>query len=324
MKKVLVAMSGGVDSSMAATLLKEQGFEVIGVFFRLHNDYREAEKKAKLNAKKIGVDFYSLDIRKEFKQKIINTFVQDIKKGITPNPCVVCNKEIKFNVLFDQLKKLKADYIATGHYVRVKQGRLFKAKDKTKDQSYFLWRLNKRILKRALFPAGKYTKEEIKKMARKLDLKVASDSQEICFINSDINDFLRENLKTEPGNIINTDGDIIGKHEGLCFYTIGQRKGIGLAGGPYYVLAKNMKKNQLIVTKREKELFSKEVEFKDINWISQASGRLQAKIRYQSPSASGTLKGNKFIFNKSQKAVTLGQSIVFYNKDELIGGGVIK
>ena len=312
-KKVLVAMSGGVDSSVAVHLLKEKGYEVTGAFLRMSPDYSESEKKAKLSAKKLSVDLKILDVRKEFKKEIINSFKRDYEKGLTPNPCVWCNKEIKFDLL---LKKVKTDYIATGHYVSLKNNKLFKAKDKEKDQSYFLWKLNKKILEKTLFPNGDYKKSEIRKIAQKLNLSIndSEESQDICF---------QVKFAKKPGNIIDTKKKVVGKHNGLCFYTIGQRKGIGLAGGPYYVLAKDVKNNILIVTRDEKDLFSKEVNFKNANWISRPSKKIQAKIRYKHQSALGILKGNKFIFSKPQKAITSGQSVVFYNNNELLGGGII-
>jgi len=331
MKKVLVAMSGGIDSSVAAFLLKEKGFCVEGVFFRLHPDFKEAEQRARKTAEILNIGFCVFDFQKEFKQKVINYFLQTVKKGLTPNPCVVCNKEIKFDLLFNNLKKHQADFFATGHYVVLKQGRLFKARDKKKDQSYFLWKLNQKILKKALFPIGPCLKEDVRGFAKKIGLPLVNDSesQEICFINTDIEDFLAKNLGRQKGNIVDKEGNILAKHNGLWFYTLGQRKRIGLAQGPYYVLKKDLKKNNLIVTKNEKDLFGQEVRFGQINWIlgkrPKFPLRVKAKIRYRQKPSLGLIKNRgHFVFDKAQRSITPGQSIVFYNRKELLGGGVIR
>jgi len=223
-KKVIVAISGGVDSAVAAVLLKERGFRVEAVFFNLSDN--SSFKRAESVAKVLGLPFSALDLREEFKKKIIDYFLKEHKKGRTPNPCVVCNREIKFKVLFGELKKSKADYIATGHYVIKKGNRLFKAKDEKKDQSYFLWKLNQKILEKCLFPNGSAKKEEVRKKARKLGLPVSdvSDSQEICFIENTTEDFLEKHLKRNPGKIKNKESKVLGEHQGLWFYTIGQRK----------------------------------------------------------------------------------------------------
>jgi tRNA-uridine 2-sulfurtransferase len=328
-KKVLVAMSGGVDSSFSAAALKAEGFCVVGVFLRLHSNFKEAEEKAKAVAKMLNIDFCVFDWREEFRKKIINYFVLANQQGITPNPCVVCNREIKFGMLFESLKEHEADYLATGHYVKLKEGRLFRAKDKSKDQSYFLWQLNQDILKKAIFPNGNIEKKKIKEEVKKLGLPILSkESQEICFINEPLRDFFKENLKTKKGKVINTKGEEIAEHNGLWFYTIGQRKGIGLSGGPYFVLEKDIKNNVLIVTKNEEDLLFKEVNFKNASWIlgkdPEFPMEVRAKIRYHHPSSAGVIdKNGHFVFLKPQKAPTPGQSIVFYLKEELIGGGTI-
>ncbi len=326
-KKVIVAMSGGIDSSVTAALLKRDGFDVVGVFMKLWPSFDE--KRAQRVAKKLGIPFYVFNFEKEFKKRIVDYFLEEYKKGRTPNPCVVCNKEIKFNLLF---KKLKTDYIATGHYVRRKGNKLLKGKDKEKDQSYFLWKINQKILKHTLFPAGDYTKTEVRKLAKKLKLPVLDipESQEVCFIQTTTVDFLKKHLKLRPGKIINTKGKIIGEHDGLWFYTIGQRKGIELPEGPFYVLDKDLKKNVLIITKNEKDLYRKELIAKSINWIRapKLPLKVMAKIRYRHKAAAATIskqKNNriKMIFSKPQRAITPGQSAVFYKGQELLGGGII-
>ena len=341
-KKVVVAMSGGVDSSVAAALIKKSGAETVGVFMRLYpSSLKGSEKKAQKVAKVLGIPFYVLNFKKEFEKKVIDYFLREYKKGRTPNPCVVCNKEIKFGLLLKQAKKMKADFLATGHYVKKSTKntksiyKLLRAKDKSKDQSYFLWKLNQRQLKHTLFPVGNYTKEEVKSLARKFKLPVLNvqESQEICFIENTCNDFLSRHLKLNPGKIVEAQGKIIGKHNGLWFYTIGQRKGIKLPGGPFYVIDKNLKKNLLIVSKNKKDLERKELITENVNWISGKEPNLplkiKAKIRYRHKLVSAIIcqkkqkTKNKILFKKPQRAITPGQSVVFYKGQELLGGGII-
>lgn len=356
MKKVIVAMSGGVDSSVAALLLKRAGFDVSGVFLKLASlsSFKESEKRAKKVAKLLEIPFLVLDLRKEFKRRIIDYFLREYEAGRTPNPCVVCNKEIKFGLLLEKALKLGADYLATGHYARLRREipnsksqilnyryKLLRGKDKTKDQSYFLWQLNQNQLRKILFPIGNYTRREVEKLAKKFKLPAlkARKSVEICFIQTTINDFLKRYLGEKPGQIIDTQRKIIDQHRGLWFYTIGQRKGIGLAGGPYYVLDKDFKKNLLIVTKKEKDLYKKELVAKNVNWLSGRIPKLplkvKAKIRYKHEPAEAQLtqiypdkktdlpRFLKVEFTKSQRAITPGQSVVFYKGQELLGGGII-
>ncbi|PIR02595.1 MAG: tRNA 2-thiouridine(34) synthase MnmA [Candidatus Nealsonbacteria bacterium CG_4_9_14_0_2_um_filter_37_38] len=354
-KKVIVAMSGGLDSSVAAAILKRAGFEVTGVFMKLANllSFKEAGKRARKIAKILGIPFLVLDLRKEFKKRIIDYFLKEYKRGVTPNPCVICNKEIKFGLLLEKTLDLDADFVATGHYTRLKKDKngihLLKARDKDKDQSYFLWMLNQNQLKRILFPIENYTRKEVENLARKFKLPVLNikKSVEICFIQTTINDFLKKYLKPKPGQIVDVRGKVLGKHRGLHFYTIGQRKGIGLPRGPYYVMDKDIKKSLLIVTKNEKDLYKKELTAKSINWISGKPPllplRIKTKIRYRQLALPATiyhLKSNIYrgpdfcrggrgvgcslIFEKPQRAITPGQSVVFYKGDELIGGGIIR
>jgi len=347
-KKVIVAMSGGVDSSVAAALLKKEGFDVIGVFMKFWVESAknglvcvvnsccspESEKRARLVAKKLEIPFYVFNFEKEFKNKVVDYFIKESKAGLTPNPCVICNKEIKFGLLLKKLLSLDAGYIATGHYARIKEDKLFEGRDKTKDQSYFLWKLNQKILKKTLFPIGDYKKSKVKKLAKKFDLPVVDipESQEICFVQKTIADFLKRYLKTKPGKIIDNKSKIVGKHQGLWFYTIGQRKGIELSGGPYYVLEKDIKKNLLIVTKKEKDLYKKELIAKNVNWLSGKVPKLplkaMARIRYGHKLVSAIVvkhdKMYKVIFSSFQRAITSGQSIVFYKNRQVLGGGIIK
>lgn len=353
-KKVAVAMSGGVDSSVTAAILKKSGFDVIGVFMRLVDlpNFKKNQRQARKIAQILNIPFLVLDLRKEFKKKIIDYFLKEYKKGNTPNPCVVCNKEIKFGLFLKKTLRLGVDFIATGHYVRKIQNynskfkffKLLKAKDTEKDQSYFLWQLNQKQLRHSLFPLGNYTKNQVKKMAQKWRLPVLKkESQEICFIDKSVDDFLFRHLGEKKGKIIYFKKpacqSILGEHKGLWFYTIGQRKGIKISGGPFYVVAKNFQKNYLIVTSflNDKSLFSKKLIAKNVNWISGKTPnfplKVKAKIRYNHKPVLAIvkklkIKSKKFnfyevVFNHSQRAVTPGQSVVFYKNQELLGGGII-
>ena len=351
-KKAIVALSGGVDSSVATILLKEQGYQVEGVFMRLGIAIdNQSEKNARAVAKKIGIKFRVLNLSKEFKKKIINYFISEYEKGRTPNPCVECNREIKFGILMDEVLKDEDSFIATGHYVRsqkfikskvhkvkVKKAKLLKAKDANKDQSYFLYNLNQKKLRRCLFPIGEYTKDEVRKIAKKYKLEIQDqkESQEICFVQDKYyGDFLKKYLKLKSGNIIDENNNILGKHKGLPLYTIGQRRDIGIGGtGPYFVIGMNKKKNQLVVSnnKNNQNLFSKKVIIKKVNWISGNIPRLplkvKAKARYRMNECSVVVDkvNNKYIvkFSKPQRAIMSGQSIVFYKGDEILGGGIIE
>jgi tRNA-specific 2-thiouridylase len=342
-KKVIVAMSGGVDSSVAAVLLKEQGYQVEGIFMRLGiagDD--ESEKNARAVTKKLGIKFRVVNLSREFKKKIINYFISEYEKGRTPNPCVECNKEIKFGILMDKVLKNKTDFIATGHYARLQNDsvsyKLLKAVDKNKDQSYFLYNLNQKKLKRCLFPLGDYTKDEVRKIARKYKFEIHNqkESQEICFIQDKYyGDFLKRYLKLKTGNIVDENNNILGKHKGLPLYTIGQRRDIGIGGtGPYYVIGMNRRKNQLVVSndKNNKKLFSKKIIIKKVNWISgdipKLPLKIKAKSRYRMDERSAIVDKikNKYIikFSKPQRAIMLGQSVVFYKRNEVLGGGIIE
>lgn len=337
MKKAIVALSGGIDSAVSAAILKDSGFSVKGVFMKLFpgKKGKVSEIKARKTAKILGIPFSVLTLEKEFKKRVIECFLKDSKKGLTPNPCIVCNKEIKFGLFLEKALKQKADFIATGHYARTKDGRLLKAKDKEKDQSYFLWRLSQKQLKKVIFPIGVHSRQEVEKMAKKFKLPFAGvrKSQEICFIPGTVGEFLKNNLKSKPGQIINARGDVLGKHQALHFYTIGQRKGIELSGGPYYVLDKDFKKNVLIVTKNERDLFKKELYIRQVNWLIGKKPvlplKINAKIRYRQKASSAKIfkKSNsefyRLVFDKAQRAVTPGQSVVFYQGSEILGGGII-
>lgn len=371
--KVIVAMSGGVDSSVAAALLKKQGFDVTGVFMHFWSEEPaehaashldefvnrccslEAERSARLAAKKIGIRFYTINAVKEFKKAVVDYFLKELKKGVTPNPCVVCNKEIKFKVLFEKAGQLGADFVATGHYARVKREiknkksirrladktyeyHLLKAKDENKDQSYFLYTISQKQLARYLFPAGDYLKSEVRKMAKKMQLETwdRPESQEICFIyDNDIKRFIRKHLDLTPGKIVDTSGKIIGAHEGLPLFTIGQRHGLRIGGGkPYYVAGMDYKTHKLIVTSNPKDklLWQKKLIAGNVSWVSgkmpKSPLKCQAAIRYRHNPEKAIVKRKKgdvyeVIFSRPQRAITPGQSVVFYKGQEVLGGGVI-
>lgn len=340
--KVIVAMSGGVDSSVAAALIKRAGFEAVGIFMKFWKDGKssdnrccsvESEKLARAVAKKIGIPFYVLNVEKEFKKKVVDYFLKEYKKGKTPNPCVICNKEIKFGFLIKKALTLDADFVATGHYARIERGKLFKGNDKEKDQSYFLWQLNQKQLKHVLFPVGGYKKSEVRKLAKEFELPTAEtpESHEVCFIENTTNDFLKKYLKIKLGKILGINGEILGEHQGLWFYTIGQRRGLEISQGPYYVVDKDFKKNILIVSKNQKDLNKKELNAGSTHWISPQKIPLNAevKIRYKSKLGKARIYNDgknkvKIIFTKPQKAITPGQSAVFYKGMELLGGGIIQ
>jgi len=340
-KKVAVAMSGGVDSGVAAALLVKQGYQCEAFHLKLLKDCpKEAEKFAQATAEKLKIPFHLIDLTKLFKKKVVDYFLEAYRQGLTPNPCVVCNRFIKFGELLSYVRRLGFDYLATGHYTRIKDNRLFMGKDKIKDQSYFLYHLNQKQLVHILFPVGGYLKKEVIAMARKWKLPVAyrSESQEICFLpEDDYRPFLKRQLgnKIIPGDVLDTKGKIIGRHQGLPLYTIGQRHGFSLSSKiqssllpPYYVIGKDIKKNQLIVGFGQ-ETEKKGFQVKDLNWLSPdyqkqlLSLDLKVRIRHQGELLRCQLKGDKVILKEAERGIAPGQSAVFYAKDEVLGGGII-
>ncbi len=337
--KVFVGMSGGVDSSVAVALLKERGFDVVGVHIKMWSDpsipcnFKEDRYDAMSAAEKIGIPFQTWDLTEEYRTAVVEYMIREYAMGRTPNPDVMCNRHIKFGVFLQHALERGADAIATGHYVQLADGRLFQAKDKNKDQSYFLWTLGQEQLRHCLFPIGEYTKPEVREMARTLNLPTAEkkDSQGICFIGEiDLNAFLKKHIPTARGAMVTTGGRQIGQHDGLSFYTIGQREGLESGGGiPYYVAKKDFATNTLVVAEGpyDEELFASTIDISDIHWISgkepPPSLACTARIRYRQPLQKCTVVGERVIFDVPQRAVTPGQSIVFYRGEEMLGGGII-
>lgn len=348
--KVAVGLSGGVDSSVAAFLLKKEGFEVIGYYMKNWSmdigkfkcPWKEDQEYALRVADHLDIPVYTLNFEKEYKEKVVDYLFESYEKGITPNPDIMCNKEIKFKMFLERATKIGADYIATGHYAinkRDKNGtcHLLKAKDNNKDQSYFLHELTQYQLSKTLFPVGKYSKPEIREIAKKAKLPTANkpDSQGICFIGEvSIVDLLKTRIKPKIGDIVTTNGKKIGEHDGVWFYTLGQRKGIGIGGGvPYFVVDKDLKNNKLIVDSGSwsEDLFSNACLVKEVNWITKEPElglKYNVKLRYRQEDQECVIKKEKnklykLEFTNPQRAVTPGQFAVFYDKDECLGGGVI-
>ncbi|RXK11983.1 tRNA 2-thiouridine(34) synthase MnmA [Halarcobacter mediterraneus] len=359
-KKVVVGMSGGVDSSVTALLLKQQGYDVVGLFMRNWEygikgsqcpnriEFEDAKKVGEL----IGIEVKGKDFVEEYRTKVFDVFLEGLKKGLTPNPDILCNREIKFNVFLNEAKKMGADMIATGHYAKIAHYKdhyvLDTPKDSSKDQSYFLHALSSEQLSHAMFPLGDLTKTEVREIAREHNLPVSDkkDSTGICFIgNQRFDDFITQHLKAIPGDMIDENGKVLGKHKGLICYTLGQRKGIGLGGikglegennthKSWYAAKKNIEDNTLTVVQDTNHplLMSQTVEASHMHWVLEAApkvgAKLVAQIRYRQQKQACTVvevKDDKVLvkFDKPQRAVTLGQSLVLYDGQYCLGGGFI-
>lgn len=346
--RVVVGLSGGVDSSVAAALLLKKGYEVIGVFMKNWSEdvgdfccsWSEDLEDARRVAQTLGIRFYVWNFEKEYKKQVISYFFDEYRAGRTPNPDVMCNREIKFKLFLEKALRFGADFVATGHYARVKKigdsFRLLKGKDSNKDQTYFLYTLTQKELRHALFLIGDYKKPDVRTLAKKFNLPTFAkkDSQGICFIGEvDIKELLQQQIKPKAGQIIDTKGNILGKHDGFPFYTLGQRGGLDVGGkGPYYVVGKNKKKNQVIVSDNPNDplLWRQECVITDLSWTRNFSvpEKIEVTIRYRHATETATIKvitKNKarLIFDNHQRAITPGQAAVLYIKDELVGGGVI-
>ena len=384
-KRVFVGMSGGVDSSVTAALLKEQGYDVVGVYMKnwtkslpgFDCPWKEDFQDAKRVAVQLGIDFKVFDFEKQYKHKVVDYMIDEFKVGRTPNPDIMCNQEVKFKLFLNACLDEGADLIATGHYARVwhadeannfeeasgtqsthvhasplrssassrsssssalkQQSKMYQAKDKNKDQTYFLYRITEKALSKTLFPLGEYTKPEVRKLAKKFGLATAEkkESMGICFVGKvGIKEFLSQYVKTKPGKIIDEDGKVIGEHDGAIFYTIGQRTGLGIGGGlPYYVTGKNMKKNEVYVTTNldDENLWYEELNLTDVHWINQVpkdGAKVQVRTRHRAPLIDATLHlvpdGRLKVKLKDEiRAATPGQSAVIYDKELVLGGGII-
>lgn len=335
--KVAVLMSGGVDSTVAACLLKEKGYQVTGLTM-VNLDVSVGEK-AERAAKSIGIKHQVIDMKDVFEEKVIDYFCAAYARGVTPNPCVECNKYIKFGRLLDIALQMGCEKVATGHYARVeydeerKRYLLRKGKDNNKDQSYFLYGLTQKQLGCILFPLGDFTKSEVREIARGYGLKVAEskESQEVCFIEGDYRDFIRGKVKYRPGEFVDLSGQVLGKHKGIPFYTVGQRKGLGLSlGKPVYVLDLDVENNRVVVDE-EKYLFRQVLYAADYNFIMfdklKEPVRVEAKVRYRSSLSPATIfmadDKVRVEFEHPQRAITRGQSVVFYQGEYVVGGGII-
>lgn len=352
MKTVYVGMSGGVDSSVTAALLKEQGYSVLGVYMKnwtkdmpgMPCPWKDDFQDAKRVAVQLGIDFKVYDFQKEYHQKVVDYMIAEYKAGRTPNPDIMCNQEVKFRLFLDAALADGADMIATGHYSKVKDGQLHVAANADKDQSYFLYRVTEDALRKSVMPIGDIkTKAEVRSIAKKLGLATAEkkDSQGICFVGKvGIREFLEQYVETEPGAIIDNAGREIGKHDGAIFYTIGQRHGLNVGGGlPYYVTGKDMEKNEVYVTTdiNDKNLWRKSLELTDIHWINdepEPNKTYHIRTRYRAPLVAGTLqlapsdaKNTKntlqLALSDEIRAITPGQSAVIYEGSHVVGGGIV-
>jgi tRNA-uridine 2-sulfurtransferase len=345
-KTVYVGLSGGVDSSVSASLLKQQGYNVVGVYMKnwsrdlpgLPCPWKDEFMDAKRVAVQLGIDFKMYDFEKDYQHKVVDYMLDEFKAGRTPNPDIMCNQEVKFKLFLETALEDGADMIATGHYALAKNGRLFTAKDGNKDQTYFLYRVTSDALKKTIFPLGNLTKPQVRELAKKLKLVTADkkDSMGICFVGKvGIKEFLQQYVEPKPGAIIDAKGKVIGRHDGAIFYTIGQRHGLEVGGGlPYYVTGKDMKKNEVYVTTdlQDEKLWSSRINLTSTHWINgePAEGqKLTVRTRHRSKLIPvknlDKQNGSKLSaeLDEEIRALTPGQSAVFYYENECLGGGII-
>jgi len=351
-KTIYVGMSGGVDSSVSAALLKKQGFNIVGVFIKVWQPdfvectWREDRLDAMRVCAKLEIPFITLDLEKEYKKDVADYMINEYKIGRTPNPDVMCNKYVKFGAFFDWAIRQGANYIATGHYAKIgklnDKTLLLAGDDKNKDQSYFLWTLTQKELIKTIFPVGDIEKPEVRKIADKFGLStsVKKDSQGVCFLGKfDMKDFLAHYIKEISGDVLNENGEKIGRHDGALYLTVGQRHGFEITektpnDTPYYIIKKDIGKNTITVSKEkinQNESESKIVKIKDINWttgrVPDFSKKYSARIRYRQPLEECILLKNgeniEVNFTNPQKAITSGQSVVIYDNEICLGGGII-
>jgi len=336
-KRVAVAMSGGVDSSLAAARLKEAGYDVSGVYMQLWADHNISDLDH--TCQLLDIPLHKLNFETEFRSLVVDYFCREYSLGRTPNPCTTCNQHIKFGLLLDRVLEMGAAYLATGHYARIEHSpngySLLKAVDTTKDQSYFLYTLGQRELQHLLLPLGNLRKAEARRLAAERGLPTSNrhDSQDVCFIpDNDYRSFIAQHIPIKPGDIVDTEGKVLGKHNGLAQYTIGQRQGLGLASNErLYVLRLDTANNRLVVGTRD-QLLSNRLLATKLSWVSgkapQQPINVTAKIRYKSPEAAAKLyirQGRAEVqFLKPQRAITPGQAVVFYQGDAVLGGGIIE
>lgn len=343
MAKVFVGLSGGVDSSVTASLLKERGHEVVAVYMKnwtqdlpgMKCPWADDMLDAKRVAVQLDIPFKVYDFQKEYKQAVVDYMVAEYQAGRTPNPDIMCNQEVKFKLFLETALADSADMIATGHYAKTDStGRLFQPSDESKDQTYFLYRVPAKALSRTLFPLGELQKSDVRAIAHERGLATADkkDSQGICFVGSvGIKEFLSQYISPQVGDIIDKDShQVIGQHDGAIFYTIGQRHGLAIGGGlPYYVVAKNMAKNQIFVSRNltDEAMWRKQVELSDIHWISQRlkdGEQFQARMRHRGALLPARLEGSVLKLDQAERAITAGQSAVFYRDGQVFGGGIIQ
>ncbi len=345
--KVYVGMSGGVDSSLTASLLKEEGYNVTGVYMKnwtrdlpgMKCPWAEDLADAKRVAVQLGIDFKVFDFEKDYREKVVQYMLDEYEAGRTPNPDIMCNQEVKFKLFLEAALEDGADYIATGHYAGTENGELLRAKDDNKDQTYFLYRVTGKALQKTLLPLGKYTKPEVREMAKERGLFTASkkDSQGICFVGKiGIRDFLKQFLPPQKaGKIVRREtGEVLGWHDGAIFYTLGQRHGLNIGGGlPFYVCGKDMIKNEVYVSSdiNSGELWTKSIKVSSLHWINRKAmedEEIEIRVRHRAPLVKATISFPSdsealLTLKDEQRAITAGQSVVFYSDNICLGGGII-